>query len=232
MKYELLPDDTIEELGHVLKRVRYLDSGKLGGYIESEKNLSQEGKSCVLDYARVYENAFVSDDAQVYDNACLCGRVLVSDDAQVYDNACLTGDVEISDKAQVAGNARVSDEAGICDNARASGDAFVHGNSLISDDAHISGIAETRGGWICSGLWKTSPLQIQGSKYFFNMAGERLIGIRCHIKTVEEWRDTYKEKFDELFHFTKEEQIEYILYLNLASTLYNFGFKLPLPGEE
>lgn len=47
-KYELLQDDKIEVSGHTLYRIRALKdfkgakAGDLGGYIEKEKNLSQE----------------------------------------------------------------------------------------------------------------------------------------------------------------------------------------------
>ena len=41
----------------------YVAKGELGGYIEKEKNLSQEGDAWVSGDARVYGNAWVSGDA-------------------------------------------------------------------------------------------------------------------------------------------------------------------------
>jgi carbonic anhydrase/acetyltransferase-like protein (isoleucine patch superfamily) len=183
MRYEL-SDETIEVDNIVLHRVRYIGIRGLGGYIESEKNLSQEGGARVLGNARVSGYAYISG------------------------NACILGDARISDNACILGNARISG------NAQVSGKAVIHGFSEI-----------------CSGLWKTTPLQIHGSRFFFNMTGDNLIAVGCHTYTPEKWRDIYNEKFKE-HHFTNEEQIEYILYFNLASTLYGFGFKLPLPGDE
>ena len=63
-KYELT-DEAIEVHGATLRRVKYLDTGKLGGFIESEANLSQDDKARVLDDARVYGDARVSGGAQV-----------------------------------------------------------------------------------------------------------------------------------------------------------------------
>lgn len=50
-KYELLKSDTVDDHGTTLYRIRALRNfgdvrkGQLGGYIEAERNLSQEG-SC------------------------------------------------------------------------------------------------------------------------------------------------------------------------------------------
>ena len=81
-KYELLQDDTKERLGRKLYRIKALitiglsvAAGDVGGYVESEKNLSQSG------------DAWVSGNAQVYGNARVYGNAWVSGDAQVYGNA-------------------------------------------------------------------------------------------------------------------------------------------------
>ena len=42
LKYEFT-DETKNYEGHLLHRIRRLSDSKLGGWIESEKNLSQEG---------------------------------------------------------------------------------------------------------------------------------------------------------------------------------------------
>ena len=72
-KYELLQDQTIEWHGHTLYRICALrdfgsvHAGDVGGYIECEHNLSQNGNTWVYDNARVY------GDARVYGNALVCG---------------------------------------------------------------------------------------------------------------------------------------------------------------
>ena len=73
-KYELLQDQTIEWCGRTLYRIRALrdfgavHAGDVGGYIECERNLSQDGNAWVRDNARVYGNALVCGDARVYGN--------------------------------------------------------------------------------------------------------------------------------------------------------------------
>jgi len=96
-KYELVKTDTIKVRGVKLYRIRALKSfgdvkeGELGGYIESESNLSQYAKCWVGDKARVYDNARVYGNAQVFGNA------KVYDNAKVFYNARVYGDDKIVD---------------------------------------------------------------------------------------------------------------------------------------
>ena len=91
-KYELLPK---EENG--LCRIKALIDipdygvkiGDIGGYIESEKNLSHEGKCWVSGDAWVFGNA------RVYENAQVSGNSWVSGDAKVFGNARVYGDAEV-----------------------------------------------------------------------------------------------------------------------------------------
>lgn len=86
MKYELT-DETIDVSGTTLHRIKALKDfgnvkkGELGGYVESEYNLSQIGNCWVYGNARVCGNAKVYGNAWVYGNAELCGN------ARVYGNA-------------------------------------------------------------------------------------------------------------------------------------------------
>src|SRR5208283_3069501 len=79
--------------------------GDLGGWIQSEKNLSQEGMCWVYDKAQVWGRAHVSGNARVWGNA------------QVYDKAQVWGSAQVSGNAQVLGNAQVSGEAQVLGNA-------------------------------------------------------------------------------------------------------------------
>ena len=82
-KYELTSDTKIV-FGHILYRIKALSSfgcvsaGDLGGFLESEKNLSQNGNAWVSGNARVYGNARVSGSAEVYGSARVSGNAEVS----------------------------------------------------------------------------------------------------------------------------------------------------------
>lgn len=101
-KYELLKDDYIEYKGKTLYRIKalrdfgYIKKGELGGYIQSENNLSHEGDCWV------YGNACIYDNAKVYDNARVYGY------AEVYGDSCIRGNVNIHGKTLIHGDAKAS----------------------------------------------------------------------------------------------------------------------------
>ena len=88
-----------------------VECGAKGGWIESEKNLSQRGSAWVDD------NATVSGDAEVG------GNVLVGDNAVVGDNA------------KVGGNAIVREDSVVIGNAKVGGNACVGGNAVVRENA-------------------------------------------------------------------------------------------------
>lgn len=95
-KYELTNESITLDNGTKLYRIKSLKdfgnvrAGEIGGYVQGEYNLSQEG------------NAWVSGDAWVYG------------DARVYGNARVYGGAEIYGNAEVSGGARVKTNDGLC----------------------------------------------------------------------------------------------------------------------
>ena len=93
MKYRLLENDTINVEGRTLYRIEavkdfcHVKNGEKGGYIESEKNLSQDDNAWVYGNARVYENAWVYGEAHVFDDSRVYGNALVGGNARVFGNA-------------------------------------------------------------------------------------------------------------------------------------------------
>ena len=98
-KYRLRKDLTKVVNGKTLYRIQALKSfknvknGDLGGYIESEGNLSQEGNcwiyddACVFDNARIEDNAIAAHYGCVYSKGIVKGYAAVSDEGKVYGNA-------------------------------------------------------------------------------------------------------------------------------------------------
>ena len=110
MKYKLT-EETKEYFGHTLHRIVCVTAfgtiavGDVGGWVESEKNLDQDGDAWVYGDAEVYGNARVYGNAWVYGNARVYGN------AWVYGNALVSGDAEVYGNARVYGNALVSGDA-------------------------------------------------------------------------------------------------------------------------
>ena len=89
-KKYILTDEAVEHLGHTLHRIQavkdfgIVSAGTLGGFIESEKNLSHD---C---------DAWVSGDARVFGDASVSGNAMVSGDARV------SGEAKIHEPSDIA----------------------------------------------------------------------------------------------------------------------------------
>lgn len=118
-----------------------VSAGETGGWIESEKNLSQNGDAWVYDNAWVYGDALVNDDAEVCENARVYGKARISGDALVYGSAQVYGNALVYGDAEVYGDARVYGSADVYGDARVYGNALVCGNAQISlKKAYVGGV--------------------------------------------------------------------------------------------
>lgn len=145
-KYKIVKSKSIVYNGRTLYRIRALRDfntvtgetvfkGDLGGFIETENNLSQEG------YCWIFNNAKVYDDARVSEDAKICGGAEIFDSAEVFCNAEISGKTQIFYGAHVCGNAKVYDEAEVCGDAYIGGEVQIYGNAKICDKARIFGKA-------------------------------------------------------------------------------------------
>ena len=161
-KYELTTE-TIQFAGRTLHRIKALrdigsvKAGKFGGWIENEKNLSQDdnawiySEAMVFDNAKVFGNARVFGNAKIHGNAHIFGNAKVFDYARVYYNARVYGDAIVHNNARVYGNAIVYDNAivsgyaEVCENAKVCDNAEVYGLTRIFGNAKIFGYATING---------------------------------------------------------------------------------------
>ena len=143
-KYELT-SEIINYSGYKLYRIKALKdfgsvkAGELGGWIESEENLSQADNAWVYNNAKVFDKARVYGDAAVSDDAKVCGYAAISDNARVCDNA------EVSDYVEVFENAIVLGHAKVCGFTRIFGNAIVLGNAILFGHAKVYGKATING---------------------------------------------------------------------------------------
>ena len=200
MKKFELTSEFVTFLGKKLFRIKALisfgnvEEGELGGYVEKEENLSNDGDAWVSGDARVYGDARVSGDARVYGDAWVYG------DARVYGDAWVSGDARVYGDARVSGDARVY------------GDAWVYGDAEVYGDARVSGDADYATVHGFGSEYRTTT-------FFRTKAGD--IGVRCgcFYGTLEEFRAKVKETHGETktakeylmvadlmeFRFSKEE---------------------------
>lgn len=145
-KYELT-SEYVEFDGRKLYKIKALKSfylcgltvkaGALGGYVEKEENLSQEGNAWIHGNAYVYDNAYVRDNAYICEEAWIHGNAEIKNEAWIHGNAEISGNAKVKDEAEVYGDAEVCDNAEIRDNAKILGDAQIQGVVNISQDARI-----------------------------------------------------------------------------------------------
>ena len=148
-KYKILPE-TKRKLanGRIVFRIQALKTfhnirkGDIGGWIESEKNLSQKGSCWVYDNAivthsaKVKDDAKIQDDAMVAENALICENAIIRNNAVVHDSAFVFGITVVEDSAAIL------DNASICDYSHIKGYARIHDNVLISGHATVKDNAE------------------------------------------------------------------------------------------
>lgn len=121
-----LTNETIQHNGHTLHRIKALrdfsdvKKDDIGGWVETETNLSQYGDcwvyndAKVYDNARVFNNAKMSGKAEVYDKAKICDNVWIwnhakiSGEAIVYENAVVGGYVEVTGFVEIGRGSRLS----------------------------------------------------------------------------------------------------------------------------
>ena len=88
-KKYILTDETIEHLGHALHRIQavkdfgIVSAGTLGGFIESEKNLSHNCDAWVSGNARVFGDAWVSGNASVFGDARVSGEAKIHEPSDI-----------------------------------------------------------------------------------------------------------------------------------------------------
>ena len=151
MKKYKLTKETLQFAGRTLHRIKALKdfdsikAGEFGGWIENEKNLSQDDNAWIYGNAMVFDNAEVYDNAKVYGNANVSGNAKVYGIANVFGNANVFGYAEVYGNANVFGNAEVYDNAKVYGNANVSGNAEVYGNANVSDYAKVYGNAVIKG---------------------------------------------------------------------------------------
>lgn len=121
-------------------------AGDLGGFVQSEENLSQKDSCWIFDDAVCCEDALVRKDARMFDGSMARGSALVAGDARMFERACADGNCcirsgEIKDNARVAGNAVIAMDVGE-HSPMIAGDSRVYGNVCgwyVVDDVILPG---------------------------------------------------------------------------------------------
>jgi len=103
--------------------ILHVKKGDFGGFIQSEANLSIEGRAWISENAMAYGSAIVKDNALLTGNAC------VTDYAQIIGNALVKDTAIIKDEAIIRDNAIIAGAILVRDNVLVGSDIYVYGSS-------------------------------------------------------------------------------------------------------
>lgn len=197
--------DIIDKDGKILVK-----KGDLGGWIESENNLSHKGTCWVYDEATVFgnglvcENGTVRDCGSVFGNGLVCGNSNVFKSGAVCCNGKVLGNGRVCDYGIVAGSSLVYGVVAKNGNAR--------GNSVIYDNAIVYGTVEDNAiVSFCSvseraHIAKNAKILFPTDVFTAEPIGERM-GCITFYRTVN---DNISVAYGYYFNLTLEELKEYI----------------------
>lgn len=248
-KFELTNESIIHK-GNKLHRIRALKSfgrikeGDLGGFVQSENNLSDKGDAWIYHDAKVYDDAIVSGNASVLNNAeifessYIYGDAIIGKNAKTYGSAAITGSAFVGGNAEVYGCADIYDSTKILNNARICGRVCIEGDCRIKDNAKVCGDAHISGCTIYGDALIDGKVYIDSSDAYFGsnaiISSEKDF-VAINILTSESQRYTfyknnniyyvsvYDEEYllDDFMKFIKNEygelSIDYLILKNLEN---------------
>lgn len=220
-KYEFTGETLTNGCYCILKQIRALrdiprhgvKAGDIGGWIEYSDNLSQEGDAWVSDNACVYQDARIQDNALVSRNACVFGNAKILGAAEISDYSM------VFDRARIYDRAKIRDFAIICGSSRIHGDALISANSMIQGRAHICDNANI--------ISKSDFVVLTGfgtrfgtTTFFKCMNGEIRVTCGCFTGSLDEFRKQVEK--------TRSGQIasEYMCLASLVETHFLYTSQL------
>ena len=183
MKYELTKETKKIDL-RTLYRIRALKNfgnvkeGDLGGWVEFEENLSQEGNCWIFGDAKVMGKARVSEDAEVGDHAIISGN------AEVYGKSKIYGDSHIFEHANVYGLSKIYDNSKIYGNSEVFDYALVSGRSFILGNAKVHQYAQCNNVNVYGSADVGGDAHLFGIPAFINISSDSVIRRTEHILVV------------------------------------------------
>lgn len=214
-KYKIT-NETMIHNGITLYRIERFYTKTLGGWIESQKNLSSEGNCFIYDDAMVFGDAVISGDAeikgnaQIYGNATVTDSVAITGNAQIYGNARVTDSARITDNAKIYGDAKIKDSAKVYDNAvvcgqsvveknaKVYGYAFLDGNMIITNNDYINNRIESSWSNVDSVANVTLFIEPDRNKFKIYANGKHQVPIIVHLDTLNKNKEHIKVDSEQL----------------------------------
>lgn len=214
---------------------RWGSAGDKGGWIQSESNLtgdawvSKEGKvfnlAQIRGTAEITGNAIIKEHAQIYGKAKISKFAIIGGWTSIGGEAVISGFSFISGKTDIYGKAVITDSVFIFGRISIRGEVHIHEKVWITGDVKLTqtlspiklyGQTNLNGySVILGGDFLNTPLQIQGSKDFFNVSSSRTCNIGSRIIDLKSSLRRYKQALKKK-NYTSREIKEYIKYFKLV----------------
>lgn len=126
-KYQLT-DETQNYYGKTLYRIQALKdfgdvkAGDKGGWVESERNLSQEG------------NCWIYDESVAFGNSHVIGNAKILNDSEIFELACVAGNAVIDRNSTICGESFIKDAKVL--------NMFISNYTQILDDVEIKSMRD------------------------------------------------------------------------------------------
>ena len=101
--------------------------GDLGGWVQSEDNLSQKGECWIYDEAKCMDNA------RMYDDSCMYGYSEMYDSSRMHGDSKMHNYSEMHDYSIMYSYSKMYDNAEMHDNSKMYGNSIMYGNSMMFD---------------------------------------------------------------------------------------------------
>ena len=117
--------------------------GELGGLVDGEHNLSQEGncwiefEAVVYQKAKVVDNAVLKDYSWAFGNSTVSGNAVMKDNSIAFDNSTVSGNAVMKNNSRARDNSTISGNAVMKDYSWAEGDSIITGNAVLQEYQHV-----------------------------------------------------------------------------------------------
>ncbi|OQB41012.1 MAG: hypothetical protein BWY04_01108 [candidate division CPR1 bacterium ADurb.Bin160] len=125
--------------------------GDLGGLVDGEHNLSQEGNCWISYYAGAFgkssvkDNAILKDYSGAFDNSTVSGNAVMNGDSKAYDHSTISGNAVMKDWSRAYNSSIITENAVMQHNSCADGNSTVSGNAVMKDDSVVCGNSTVSG---------------------------------------------------------------------------------------
>ena len=237
-KYEILTDEenTIEFEGRILHRIRALKDfgfvkiGEIGGYVQTEDNLSQYNKCWIYDDAKCMDNARVCDnakmfrDSKMYDNSKMFNNSRMYDNTKMFDNAKTYDNSTMFDKAEMHNNSAMLDNSTMYDNSQMFNNTEMHNNTEMYDN---SVMYDNAGMYDCSQMFGNSQM-----RDYSKMCDESVMYNNAILKNNDKLYGKVNQPFKKLFQYICERRLLTAILTEENEILYSVGCQTGIAKEE